>query len=274
MRKVLIAFDGTGYSEGAMNLAYKLNEFSPILLTGVFLPQTQLADLWSYADAESGSTFIPLAEEEESNAVSANIERFRKSCEEKKIAFAIHKDFLDLAIPSLTKESVFADLLILASETFYQSFGTKPANEYLEETLHEVDCPVILVPEEFNFPQSIILAYDGSKDSVYAIKQFSYLFPELCKQPTLVAYVTEKAEAGIPGEREIKELVNRHYNMPEYVNLQFDARKYFSTWIAEKQGAILVSGSYGRTFLSKLFKKSFVHEVIGEHKIPVFIAHK
>ena len=38
--------------------------------------------------------------------------------------------------------------------------------------------------------------------------------------------------------------------------------------------AILVSGSFGRSMFSEMFRKSFVSDVIAEHKLPVFIAHK
>lgn len=268
MKKVLIAFDGVNYSEGAMEFAYKLNELNPIFLTGIFLPQTQLSSLWSYADAA-----IPLAEEDESDAMKSNIAKFEKECKERKIQYALHLDLFNLALPSLSRESVFADLLILASERFYQSFGTRPANAYLEEALHEVECPVVIVPDHFSFPEKIILAYDGSTESIFAIKQFAYLFPELCNRPGMLAYVSER-EGGIPNEMNIKELVDRHFNRPEFVNLQFDVRKYFNSWIEEKSGAILVSGSFGRSYFSQLLKKSFVHEVIGDHKLPVFIAHK
>jgi hypothetical protein len=39
MKKILIAFDGIHFSKSAFEFAKKLNEVSPVLLTGVFLPQ-------------------------------------------------------------------------------------------------------------------------------------------------------------------------------------------------------------------------------------------
>ena len=39
MKKILIAFDGTHFSDGAFEFARRVNELQPILLTGVFLPQ-------------------------------------------------------------------------------------------------------------------------------------------------------------------------------------------------------------------------------------------
>ena len=37
MKKVVIAFDGNHFSEGAFEFVRRLNELQPILLTGVFL---------------------------------------------------------------------------------------------------------------------------------------------------------------------------------------------------------------------------------------------
>ena len=42
MKKIILAFEGTHFSEGAFEFARKLNELRPILLTGVFLPQTEV----------------------------------------------------------------------------------------------------------------------------------------------------------------------------------------------------------------------------------------
>jgi hypothetical protein len=37
---------------------------------------------------------------------------------------------------------------------------------------------------------------------------------------------------------------------------------------------IFLTGAFGRRELSTLFKKSFLSEIIHEHQIPVFVAHK
>ena len=275
MKKIILAFDGTHFSEGAFEFARRLNELQPILLTGVFLPQTQLANLWSYADgAGIGSSFIPMLEDSESELVQKNIDRFEKLCQGNGIDYRVHKDFFDFAIPELKKESRYADLLVLGSELFYENIGTGSPGDYMRDALQDVKCPVLLVPEKFDFPESIILAYDGSDDSVYAIKQFAYLFPELTNRNSLLVYANTDAEEDFPDKILVEELAARHFSNLTLFKLDVKPKKYFSTWISEKKSAMLVSGSYGRSGLSQLFKKSFVKEVIADHRLPVFIAHK
>jgi hypothetical protein len=273
MKKILLAFDGQHFSEGAFEFARRMHEKEPILLTGVFLPQVDFANLWSYADGLSGNQFIPLLESEDTEAVQKNIERFGDLCTRNNIEFRIHKDFFDFALPELKKETRFADLIVLGSERFYENLGTWEPNEYLKDALHAAECPVIIVPEKYEFPQSNILAYDGSESSVYAIKQFAYLFPGLAANKTLLVSVGEN-DTEFPEESYIKELTSRHFGDLEMFKLEINPKKYFRTWISGKDNAILVSGSFSRSAFSQLFKKSFVSEIIKDHRLPVFITHR
>lgn len=271
MKKVILAFEGTAFSEGAYEFARGLQKIQPILLVGVFLPQTSLVNLWSYAEGRRGT--IPLIESYESEMVNESIKRFEHLCEKDGIEFRVHKDFYDLALPELEKESEFADLLVLGSETFYESLGIDSPNIYLRDTLHGVKCPVVIVPEKFDFPESIILAYDGSADSLYAIKQFAYLFPELCDKKTILVYAGADASEDFPEKVQIEELTARHFSNLTLLKLNVDPKKYFNSWLLEKKSAMLVSGAYGRSDFSQMLKKSFVTDVIADHRLPVFIAH-
>src|SRR5574338_569740 len=186
MKKILLAFDGSHFSEGACGFAKNLNEKNPILLVGAFLPQVDYANLWSYSGGGmTGPLFIPLVEGEDSEAVKKNVERFESFCEKNGIEFRVHKDFYDFALPELRKESRFADLLLLGGETFYENIGTDEPNDYLKDALH------------------------GVEDSVFAIKQFAYLFPEFTDNKTILVYVNEKGEERFPEEVSIEELVAR-----------------------------------------------------------------
>ncbi len=274
MKKVLIAFDGVHFSEGAFEFARRLNELSPVLLTGVFLPQSIVTGMWSYADAMAGPAIIPMYADEQAMIVEKNAERFSRLCINNGIDFRVHKDNFDFALPELKKETRFADLVIIGSEKFYEDLGTDQPNDYLKQALHHVECPVLLVPEKFDFPQSFILSYDGSEESVYAIKQFAYLFPELTREKVLLVYANEDAEEDFPDKIQIEELAARHFSDLTLYKLDFSPKKYFAAWIGEEKSSMLVCGSYSRGGLSEVLKKSFVQEVIGNHRLPVFIAHQ
>ena len=48
MKKIILISDGRNFSDAAFEFAKRLNELQPILLTGIFLPQTDYATLWNY----------------------------------------------------------------------------------------------------------------------------------------------------------------------------------------------------------------------------------
>jgi hypothetical protein len=274
MKKILLAFDGAQFSEGAFDFARKMNETSPVLISGIFLPQIDYSALWSYSAGVGAGMVIPTLEEHDAVVIEKNIDRFKSLCVANNIEFRVHKDFEDFALPALKRETRFADLLILGSESFYKNVGISDPNSYLKDAIHNAECPVLVVPEKFDFPERNILTYDGSGSSVYAIKQFTYLFPELTGNNTVLLYAEGGDEIAFPEEENIKELCARHFPNLTLFKLGLDPKKYFGLWSSEKTGAILVSGAYGRSSFSLALRKSFVSEVIRNHRLPVFIANK
>jgi hypothetical protein len=67
MKKILLAFNGSHFSNTAVEFAEKLNEKKPILLTGAFLQQVDYANLISYwGGGSAGPLYVPLVEDESS----------------------------------------------------------------------------------------------------------------------------------------------------------------------------------------------------------------
>lgn len=169
MKKIVIAFDNTSFSRTAIDFAVKINELSPILLPGVFLPKSIIATVWSFAETVPTDYFVPAMEPENAVDVMAHVKSFETICEQHGIDYRVHKDFYDLSIPELIRES----------------------------------------------------------------------------------------------RRDL-----------EILRLGFDAKKYFNTWLVEKPASVLVTGAYGRSDLSRMFKGSFINDVITDQKVPIFIAHR
>jgi hypothetical protein len=276
MKKIIIPFDGTNFSNGAFDFANRLNQVQPILLAGLFLPQIDYANMWSYSGGGiSGPIFIPLVEDADVAVINENIIRFRHLCEKNHIEYRVHEDYREFALPELKHESRFADLMLIGSEEFYRNLGTNGPNAFLKDAIHHAECPVLIVPEHFTFPENLVLAYNGSEDAVFAIKQFAYLFPELTKLPTLLVTADSRhPNQDFPDRINIEELVARHFSQLTLMKLEFDPRSYFGTWITDKRSSLLVCGAFGRSSLSETIRKSFVSDVISSHRVPVFIAHR
>jgi hypothetical protein len=115
------------------------------------------------------------------------------------------------------------------------------------------------------------LTYDGRDASIYAIKQFAYLFNTLTQNETILLDGSGKKNG--TSHDLCYEFIRSHYSQLTITPFEADARVYFTTWASAQKNAIIVAGAYGRSILSELLKKSFITETLKEHQFPVFIAH-
>jgi hypothetical protein len=267
MKKVIISLDGQHFPKGAF-------EFIKILLAGVFLSPVDYSKLLAYTGLE-GVTIMPewLVKNEEDVLVNKNIGLFKETCIAEGIEFRIHKDTDLMAISSLIEETRFADVLVISSDLFYANISKEQPNFYLEEVLKRAECPVMLVPENYQLPRQVILAYDGSESSVFAIKQFAYLFPEFAKMETILLAIMQH-EDEMPEYSLVTELVSGHFPNLKLQTMHLKQKKDFAGWLTEKPGSVVVMGAFSRSALSQLFKKSFATDVIHDIKMPLFISHK
>jgi len=274
MKKILIAFDGIHFPQATLDFAWSLHLQEPILLTGIFLSSTDYAESVNYL--YYGTALAPLYIQEynegETAQIKANMEHFRTFCQTRHISYKIHERTHQHITTSIQEETRYADLLILSGKNFYENLGNSLQKEYLTDTLHKAECPIILLPENYVQPQKIILAYDGSETAMHAIKQFSYLFTTFTDLETHVIYA-EDSKKEIPYENLLREYISAHFSNLAYYKLEIDSKKYFNTWLENKDAALLVSGSYGRSAFSELFRRNFLREVVRELKTPLFIAH-
>ncbi|MCK7557165.1 universal stress protein [Chitinophaga sedimenti] len=211
MKKIVIAFDAGNYSHGAFEMARRLNEPETILLTGVFLPQMELPQITDYTYGSMGAGYMTMMEQYNAETVAATVAQFESDCVHNGIEYRVHRDVTGFSLDQLQKETRYADLLILGHEMFYANLGTDHPNDYLTETLHRSECPVLVTPEHFRFPSSLILAYDGSADSIFAIKSFAHLFPELCTLKTTLIFASKTVRSQVPDADYIEELCARHF---------------------------------------------------------------
>ena len=274
MKKLIIALDGQHFPRGAFEFAKNINTANKVLLAGVFLSPVDYSKVLAFTGME-GIALTPewLMKNEDDTLVNKNIGLFREACTADGIEYRIHKDTDLMAISSLIEETRFADVLLVSSDLFYANVSVHQPNFYLEEVLKKAECPVMLVPEKYKEPGQIILTYDGTESSVFAIKQFAYVYPELADKETILLSITN-SEDELTEYSLISELVSRHFSKLKIQSLHLKHKKAFTEWLAQKPNSFIVMGAFSRSLFSQLFKKSFAADVINEIKMPIFISHK
>jgi nucleotide-binding universal stress UspA family protein len=273
MKKALVVFDGAHFPTAPLDFVLEMNSRDPVMIIGLFLPSVDYSELMRYS--YYGNTLAPLyleEYEEDTIAIKNNVARFEHFCKENHIMYKVHQDIRQAVVRELQLETRYADLMVLSSTHFYGNLGKMIQEEYLDNTLHKTECPVVLLPGSYVTPKNIIFAYDGSASSMHAMKQFVYQFPYWTNLDTLIIYADDN-KSEIPFYSLIREYAARHFSKPDYFKLNANPGKYFNTWIEGKGASLLVSGAYGRSYFSELFRRNFLKEVVKTHEIPLFIAH-
>lgn len=278
MKKIIAAFDCTKYADGGAKYAIEIAAATNSLLVGVFIQDMRYVNMtYAYAWDQPFVDFTAIenSQKEEKEKADLNIKLFSEACEARGIKYKVH---LDKGVPlqELLKESSFADLLVIDTKTSFTSLGEGASSAFIKDLLSDAHCPVLTVPAHYQYFDKLILCYDGSPSSVYAIKMFSYLFHELEGLPTVLLSVNASTSNHLVENSNIKDLLKLRYNKAvDYVILNGDPEQTMIDYLS-KQGehAMVVMGAYGRSAISRLFQQSFSNRVIQELKLPVFITHQ
>ncbi len=272
MKKILFVGAGQGFPNGAFEFLRSLRQYEPLSVTGLFFSPIEYGPIVAASEIPAGSPYARLREKEK-KIVEDSKALFALNCSKNHIKYHIHENEEQWEKDILGKESRFSDLVLLSGELFYPDISTDQPNSFLQEALHVTECPMLIIREDYALLERLVFAYDGSKASLHAMKQFCYLLPQFTDLPTEIINVKNDITQEIPDIEKLRAYASLYFNSLSFSKLNFDAESSFAAWIGNKQHALLLSGSFGRSLFSYLARRSFVGKVIHDNKMPVFIAH-
>ncbi len=181
--------------------------------------------------------------------------------------------------PDNTKDIIhhtrYADLVI-SDPAISAINDSKVPSEFLLDFLGQAECPVLVAPEQYHSINEVVLAYNGSKSSVFAIKQFYYQLPEFANKAITILQITdnESNEAHLEEHKLFEEWLGLHFPKAVFIQLSGDASEELYKYFMENEtDKLLVIGAFGRNFLSEFFAPSVAELVLKTVDVPVFIAH-
>lgn len=278
MEKILLAVDAIDPNYNALDFACYLARVTRSKVTAIFLENLvdddrtvlQPAYLTDTAVKEKSFPF-----DEHSNRVKLvedNIKRFKVACENREVNYNLFRD-RGLPIDELINESRFADLLILdAATTFSKRFEGTPS-EFVKDILSHAECAVIIAPESFDYIDELVFSYDGSASSVFAIKQFTHIFPQFVNKKVSVVQVTDDGDWNDPNRYIFKKWLEAHYNDMHFEALEGNIETQLFEYLFKRKNVFIVMGAYGRNFISRFFKRSNADLIIKTVTQPIFITH-
>jgi hypothetical protein len=272
MKKILLLCDGDHFPSGATRFIRQMRDKEPIYVKGLFIQSMNVADIMPVGFFPVTGPFERLVQQEQ-QLIRKSQDQFVEAFENCGIKFEIHPHTGDWDRELFVRESRFADLVVISEELFCANSAETQPNYYMIETLRVSESPVVVVPENFKRIDHLAFAYDGGKEAMFAIKQFIYLFPDLTDLPSDFVHIKDEAADAIPERALLGEYTFSHFEAQNTSKLHFDPKKYLTKWLGTKKNVFLVSGSFSRSAVSNVFRKSFAEKVIAEHSCPIFIAH-
>jgi hypothetical protein len=201
-----------------------------------------------------------------------HIQKFNDACSQRNVLHAIHRD-RGIPTPEIIEESRFADIVIIDPQTSFRKKFEGAPTRFVKSVLENAECPVILSPENFEGIEKIVFTYDGGKSCVFAIKQFTHLFPQLTANPVTILQINSENDAAIHQKYKLKEWLKTHYDNIDIETLQGDPKYNLVEFVMNERNIFLVMGAYGKSILSQFFHVSHADLIIKTADVPLFIAH-
>ena len=279
MQRILLAVDALdANSNNALEFACYMAKLSESKLTAVFLEnmveeESHVSNSYRTGSSVSGSPGSPYDEHiAKVKQIDDNIQRFREACNRREVDFCLSRD-RGMPLYELIEESRFADVLILeATTSFSERFEGVPSR-FVKDILSQAECPVIIAPESFESIDELVFSYDGSASSAFAIKEFTHIFPQFRHTRVNIVEVTKNESDDDSDKYLFDKWLAMHYSDTHFQLMRGDSDTLLFEYLFKKENVLIVMGSYGRNYLSQLFRKSHADLIIKTVTQPIFVSH-
>ena len=264
MKKILVVFNGINAPWHILRFATNIAKTNGSLVYGIFLMDREIKNPYPN-DMELTETDVTRGSVSEEDAIleSHNITMFENICKISGVDCQIEKDFL---LEELIEQSRQADLIIADTTPDFQEYS-------LNDILKDAHCPVCLVSINMTVVEKVILLYDGSPSSKFAIERFNDLFPNWTHLPTTLLSINppEKFE----NEDYVNNWLPKHFTQLDNVHLHGNEKKELVNFLnKDVNNVLVVMGAFGRNIISRFFHRSLSNVILNETKVSLFTTHK
>jgi hypothetical protein len=272
MKKILLVLNGEKYNSHLASFAIRLCKQTDAALQAVFVsPFVEQMNTYPFPGelplVAEGIIGAREMQEEHKKLVQTNVDLFISDCKKTNVQCSITNDN-DISVNELIDHSAFSDLILCDAK---EQYGTYSFKDFISDT----HCPVILVADNARLPQRAILCYDESFSSIYAIKMYSYLFPEWKDLPTVLVSINPKGDNGSKYDDYLDDWLPGHFSNLEKVQLEGNLQKELTGFIGKRDAhSIVVMGAFGGNAMSRMFHKSLSNVVLDETSASLFIIHE
>ena len=276
MKKILLAIDADHVDTEVIHFACNIATLTHSTLTGYFLgdpreeePAANAVFVAQHNETVSTHCIPTVAERRQ----FAFIQQFERTCAVRGVRCQVLNNAKRNAAQAILEESRFADLVIIQPTLSIEKRLEEAPTGLVKEILANAECPVMVAPSSVTGIEEIVFAYDGSRSAVFAIKQFTYLFPELADKKAIVLQVNKDDSLPVTEKEKLGKWLRMHYNSIGFQVLKGKTSEELYGRLLGKQNTIVVMGAFGRSWLSGVFKPATAGLLLKTINLPFFITH-
>ncbi|MEO6914929.1 MAG: universal stress protein [Chitinophagaceae bacterium] len=272
MDNIILVIEGSSINIDLVRFACYIGELNSSEITAAFIKDTISAEtsIENQTDSlrfDEKMAFRKSGEDEDNDrTLDRNVEILKEECSKKgikiRLTFKTYKELID--------ESRFADLII--ADPRFRREEEIPSRQ-TRNILELSECPVLLAPEHYTEITEIVHCYDGSRGSVFAIKLFTYLFPNLLDLRCILLQVDKEPEWNVENQKEMQRWLKGHYSQAAFNVVQGNVEEQLYNYLEERQGSLVTMGAYGRSSVSLMLKESHANGLLRSLNNPIFISH-
>ena len=271
MKKVLLIFNGINSPENVLSFIKKNLKTEGVQFHGIFIRKLQRDQPYNYPfpndlSATAVDYSIETEEAESYRLIHIYINLFEGECRANNMEFKTDF-FIETPLEHLIANSGFVDLIISDRKTEFD-------DDSIDKLLVKAHCPVLLVgTAEVPLTQAV-LTYDGSANSMHAIRQYKYLFPELASLQThLLSVVDEDVRQNEKENTQLNDWLAQHFKNFT-INIRYGHPELEMVDFINRSGnSIVVMGAFGRSSLSRWLQSSHAEKILSDTKATVFTTH-
>nr|WP_295924417.1 universal stress protein [uncultured Dyadobacter sp.] len=278
MKNIRLVIDSDHLNTQHIQFACYLASLTRSRLTGIFMypaPYPEIPRMRASQETHrmETATLSDLSNFQDRQALRLENETtFRAICEQQGVHVSVHENPHE-PLEQILAESRYADLMIVGSDLAFEAADEKKPSAFLKEVLGAIECPVMIAPGSFEGVEEIVFAYDGNATAAHAIKQFSYLLPELEDYRLTIVQVIGQEEQEGPDTGKLARLISSHYSNAHFKKLYGRPGPELFAFLKNKRKALVVMGSYGRSTFSNMLNPSTADPLIRNLNLPIFVAH-
>ena len=266
MKKIIVLFNAINAPWHVTRFAINIAKQNDAIIHVVFLKDETPGYAYPSDISSVQAELSPKTERADNEKLEEkNMQLFKTFCDDDKVKCYFEQD---VSLKKLVDLSTDADWIVADSHDDFRKYS-------LKDILEKVKCPISLISASATKIKTVILLYDGSDDSLLAIKIYSKLFPKLCKKKTYLVTINEKEKIRKKQRELILHKLEKRFSDLEIVSLTGKLEKKLIEFLDDyTENAMVVMGAYGRSTISLLFRPSLSNIVLNQSSTSLFIAHE